>query len=126
MTLREILQSDIFIGLSDFLLDLDLLIIFELILYLLMLWLFFKFGSLMISKITDISDKYAEIIKLEKRSLTKDEIFMRRMKSIIYLLIGLFFLYLCWLILKDILRWVLFILIEVNPPVQEVDKKSIF
>lgn len=91
-----------------------------------MLWLFFKFGSLMISKITDISDKYAEIIKLEKRSLTKDEIFMRRMKSIIYLLIGLFFLYLCWLILKDILRWVLFILIEVNPPVQEVDKKSIF
>jgi len=126
LTLREILQSDIFIGLSDFLLDLDLLIIFELILYLLMLWLFFKFGSLMISKLTDISDKYAEIIKLEKRSLTKDEIFMRRMKSIIYLLIGLFFLYLCWLILKDILRWVLFILIEVNPPVQEVDKKSIF
>ena len=126
MTLREILQSDIFVGLSDFLLDFNLIIVFELILYSLMLWLFFRFGALMISKISDISEKYSEIKKINKRLLTKNEVFMRRMKSIIYLLIGLFFFYLFWVVLKEFLRFFLYLLIDLQSVVPESDNKLLY
>ena len=86
-----------------------------------MLWLFFKFGALMISKITDINEDYSEIKKSEKRLLTKEEVFMRRAKSIIYLLIGLFFIYICWLIIKELVQWIVFNFVEVQPLVPEVE-----
>ena len=129
MTLREILKSDILNGLYNFLLDFDLIIAFYLIFYFLMLWLFFKFGALMISKISDISEKYSEIKKINKRLLTKNEVFMRRVKSVMYLLIGLFFFYLFWFVLKDLGRFILMLFNEftaTQPVAPEVDNKSLY
>lgn len=129
MTLREILKSDILVGLYNFLLDFDLIIAFYLIVYFLMLWLFFKFGALMISKISDISEKYSEIKKINKRLLTKNEVFMRRVKSVMYLLIGLFFFYLFWVVLKDLGRFILMLFNEftaTQPVAPEVDNKSLY
>tara|TARA_A100001035_G_C27481621_1_gene363485 strand:+ start:223 stop:612 length:390 start_codon:yes stop_codon:yes gene_type:complete len=129
MTLREILKSDILVGLYNFLLDFDLIITFYLIVYFLMLWLFFKFGALMISKISDISEKYSEIKKINKRLLTKNEVFMRRVKSVMYLLIGLFFFYLFWVVLKDLGRFILMLFNEftaTQPLAPEVDNKSLY
>ena len=91
-----------------------------------MLWLFFRFGALMISKISDISEKYSEIKKINKRLLTKNEVFMRRMKSIIYLLIGLFFFYLFWVVLKEFLRFSLYLLIDLQSVVPESDNKLLY